>query len=119
MNSQPRLRNVCSAACFLILGAIQPLAVSSQDLAPKPLKKVLPEYPDALKKMGISGTARLRITIATDGTVKDLEVLGGSAILAESASKAVKQWRYPASEKQRIAVVTVEFECCNTVRTSP
>jgi TonB family protein len=98
---------------------VLPLGVSAQEAEPKPLKKSLPVYPEVLRKMGISGTVRLKVTIAADGSVKDIEILGGGAIFAEAASKAVRQWRYPAGAKDRVAEVSAEFECCNTVKTSP
>ena len=96
-----------------------PTALSSQEIEPKPVKKVIPAYPEVLKRMGLSGTVRLKVLIAPDGSVKDIEVRGGGAIFAESASKAVKQWRYPPGDKARSADVSVDFECCATVITSP
>ena len=49
-----------------------PTALSSQEIEPKPLKKVIPAYPDVLKRMGLSGTVRLKVLIAPDGSVKDI-----------------------------------------------
>ena len=119
MSSWDELRNVRAFACGAFLFCVLPLGVSSQESELKPVKKVAPVYPDVLKKMGISGTVHLKVVVATDGSVKDIEVHGGSAIFAESASKAVKQWRYAPGGKDRIADVSVEFECCTTVKTSP
>jgi TonB family protein len=102
-----------------VLACSLPLAVSSQENELKPLKRVIPAYPDVLKRMGLSGTVRVKVTVAPDGSVKEIEVLGGGAIFAESVSKAVKQWRYPAADKTRVTDVSVEFNCCATVVTSP
>jgi TonB family protein len=119
MTSRVCLSNVRMLVCFALVSCLLPMALSSQENEPKPLKKVIPLYPEVLKRMGISGTVRLKVTIATDGSVKEIEARGGSAIFTESVSKAVKQWRYPPSDKQRVADVSVEFSCCNTVTTSP
>jgi TonB family protein len=120
VNSSNSLRNVRVLVCGVLLAVALPLGISSQEAAePKPLKKVLPAYPEVLRKMGISGTVRLKVTVAADGSVKDIEVQGGGAIFAEAASKAVRQWRYPAGSNNRVAEVSAEFECCNTVKTSP
>jgi TonB family protein len=119
VNSSDSLRNVRVLVCCALLAAALSLGVFSQEGEPKPLKKVLPVYPEVLRKMGISGTVRLKVTVAADGSVKDVEVQGGGAIFAEAASKAVKQWRYPAGAANRVAEVSAEFECCNTVKTSP
>jgi len=115
--TQPLLRRL---ACAALLAAVLPLVASSQEAEPKPVKKVLPVYPDVLKHAGISGTVRVRVTIAPDGTVKDVSPLGGGAVFVDSVVKAVKQWRYlPTGEHQRVAEISVSFECCNSVTTTP
>jgi TonB family protein len=119
VSSSNSLRNVRVLVCGALLAAVLPLGLSSQEAELKPLKKTLPAYPEVLRKMGISGTVRLRLTIASDGSVKDVEILGGGAIFAEAATKAVRQWRYPPGARDRVAEVSAEFECCNTVKTSP
>jgi protein TonB len=58
------------------------------------IRRVQPLYPVVAKTAHISGTVRLRAIIATDGTVRQLEVLSGNAILAQSAVAAVREWRY-------------------------
>lgn len=60
----------------------------------KVVKKVEAQYPAILKKRGIGGTVRLRVTIKADGSVKDIEILGGNPTLAEAAEKAVRQWKF-------------------------
>jgi protein TonB len=95
------------------------LAVSSQDAEPKLLKKVIPTYPEVFKGRGIYGTVHLKLQLDADGTVKSIEVLGGNPIFSDAAMKAVKQWRYAGSGKERTATVSVEFECCYTVKTTP
>jgi periplasmic protein TonB len=40
------------------------------------------------------GTVKLHAIVASNGSVKELTVLSGEPILAESAMAAVKQWRY-------------------------
>ena len=103
----------------LLAGALLPFAVTSQESEPKPLKKVIPAYPEVFKGRGIYGAVHLKVTVDPDGTVKSVEVLGGNPIFSEAASKAVKQWKYTSAGKERISNVTVEFECCYTVKTIP
>jgi TonB family protein len=101
-------------------GLLSPALRAQEPEQPKPTKKVAPIYPDILKHAGISGTVRVRVIIGPDGTVKDVEAKGGSAIFIDAVTKAVKQWRYiPTGEHQRVADITVSFECCNTVTTIP
>jgi TonB family protein len=109
-------------ACVGLLCGLLPLALTSQeaDANLKPVKKIAPAYPDVLKKAGISGTVRVRVTIGPDGTVKDVAPIGGGAIFIDAVTKAVKQWRYAATgERQRVAEVSASFECCSTVTTTP
>ena len=110
----PRWILLCLAAIVLL-----PLAVTSQESEPKPLKKVIPTYPEVFKGRGIYGAVHLKVQIDSDGTVKSVEVLGGNPIFSEAASKAIKQWKYAALGKERTGNVTVEFECCYVVKTTP
>ncbi|HUJ29799.1 MAG TPA: energy transducer TonB [Candidatus Acidoferrum sp.] len=58
------------------------------------IHRVDPEYPVIARAMRLSGAVQLRAIIGTDGSVKNLEVLSGSTILARAAERAVWQWRY-------------------------
>ena len=60
------------------------------------ISRVEPLYPVILRSNHIGGSVRLKVTIASNGTVEDVEVLGGNPILGEAAMVAVKQWVYAA-----------------------
>jgi len=109
-----RLLVPCMAFCSLLA-----VTVNSQEAEPKLQKKVLPTYPEIFKGRGIYGTVHLKVQVDVDGSVKSVEVLGGNPIFAEAAAKAIRQWRYAAGVKERTATVSVEFECCYTVKTTP
>src|ERR1700730_16909161 len=94
MISREQLRNVRMLAYCVFLCGVLPVGVSSQEREAKPLKKVLPVYPDVLIKKGISGTVHLKIVVGADGSVKDVAVHGGRGIFVESASRGVKQRRH-------------------------
>lgn len=57
-------------------------------------RAVRPEYPLLARQMKVQGEVPLMASIATDGHVQGLQVLGGPAILADAAQEAVKQWRF-------------------------
>lgn len=84
----------------LLAGALFPWFAKGQESGErKIIKKVEAEYPAILKRRGIGGTVRLKVAIRADGTVKDVEVLGGNPALADAAEKAVRQWKFaPGSE---------------------
>jgi len=73
------------------------------------ITRVEPEYPDALKRLNIGGTVRLRLTIGPKGNVEGVEVLGGNPILGDSAVAAVRQWVYSASHSRTIEDVSIPF----------
>lgn len=58
------------------------------------INMVRPVYPPLAKQARIQGTVRLQAIIAKDGSVIQLEVLGGHPLLVQSALDAVRQWRY-------------------------
>ncbi|MGB6597470.1 MAG: energy transducer TonB [Candidatus Acidiferrum sp.] len=76
----------------------------AQEADRKILKKVDAQYPSILKRRGIGGTVRMKVAIRADGTVKDVQVLGGNPALADSAEKAVRQWKFAPGGESAITV---------------
>lgn len=68
-----------------------------------------PEYPQIAAKMSLHGTVKLKVWIAPDGSVRRLEYIGGHPLLAESAIKAVRLWKYERAEKETTDVVELKF----------
>mgnify|MGYP006268619849 CR=1 FL=1 len=58
------------------------------------INKVTPIYPALAKQARIQGTVRLHAIIAKDGSVQELQVMGGHPLLVQAALDAVRQWRY-------------------------
>jgi TonB family protein len=75
----------------------------------KVLKKVEAQYPSILKKRGIGWTVRLKVSVKADGSVKDVEVLGGNPTLADAADKAVRQWKFAPGNDSTITIA-VQFD---------
>lgn len=73
------------------------------------LRRVEPVYPETLAVRGITGIVHLEITIAPNGVVQGVQVLGGNPILAEAAESAVKQWIYSAAPVTSRIDVTIPF----------
>jgi TonB family protein len=74
------------------------------------LKRMEPEYPEALKIRHISGTVRLLLTVSPKGNVENVEVVGGNPIFAETAAKAARLWVYTAAPSQTKIEVNIAFE---------
>jgi len=97
-------------ACLIAVFGCGSNVVFSQDQADrKVVKKVEPEYPAILRDKGIGGTVKLRVTIRPDGSVKDVQTLGGNAVLVESATRAVKQWHYAPTDRESTIDVSIHF----------
>ncbi|MFZ0437710.1 MAG: energy transducer TonB, partial [Candidatus Sulfotelmatobacter sp.] len=72
--------------------------------------KVQPEYPELARKMNITGTVRIEVVVAANGTVKDAKIMGGHPVLATAALEAVKKWRFEPAAMESSGVVDFKFE---------
>lgn len=66
--------------------------------------RVEPEYPEILRKNHIGGVVRLAVTVAANGKVENIDVLGGNPALIEPAEAAVKKWVYSPGSRTVIEV---------------
>lgn len=71
-----------------------PIRVSIGVQMAKLVKKVIPEYPPLARTARVSGVVHLLGVIAKDGTIQNLQVIGGHPLLARAALEAVRQWVY-------------------------
>jgi TonB family protein len=56
--------------------------------------RVEPDYPEEARRQQIQGAVVLDVHINQDGTVQQLRLVSGPALLAQAAMDAVKQWRF-------------------------
>jgi TonB family protein len=102
-------------ACLaLLLGIIlilapSVLAQSSEKPGRKVISTVKPGYPQTLKDLHIEGLVRLRATVLPNGSVANIQVIGGNPILVENAIKAVKNWKYAPAPSQTEEPVVLNF----------
>jgi protein TonB len=77
----------------------------------KMVKRVSPVYPPLAKQARIQGTVILSAVISKDGTIQDLKVVSGHALLIQAALDAVKQWVYQPTQLNNEPVeVSTEIE---------
>jgi protein TonB len=72
----------------------RPLLVESNLQAAKLIAKVTPVYPALARSARVQGTVHFKATIGKDGSVQNLEMVGGPSILRQPAIDAVKKWKY-------------------------
>ena len=58
------------------------------------IQKTQPIYPPIAKAARVSGTVILQATISKTGTIQNLHVVSGPAMLQQAAMDAVRTWRY-------------------------
>jgi TonB family protein len=68
-----------------------------------------PEYPEIAQRLNLSGTAQVQAFVKPDGTVREVNILGGHPVLAAALASAVKQWKYQRSLKETTEIVKFSF----------
>lgn len=82
----------------------------SEEIVRRAKSKVEPSYPELARRMHISGTVKIEVVVAPNGTVKDARVVGGHPVLATAALDAAKKWRFEASGAESSGVIDFKFE---------
>jgi protein TonB len=82
----------------------------SEQLVRRAKSKVQPLYPDLARKMNISGTVKIEIVVAPNGTVKQARVVGGHPVLSNAALDAAKKWRFDPAAAETTGIIDFKFE---------
>lgn len=90
----------------LVLGTSSALAANSHRAI---VSKVPPVYPELARRMHVSGTVVLHLTVAPDGSVSDAKVESGHALLGPAAQDAVRRWKFEPSSETSDMTVDVNF----------
>jgi protein TonB len=83
------------AAATVVRPAVSgPIRISSLTAESEIILKTMPIYPPIARAARIEGTVRLAATISKNGTIENLRVTSGPAMLQQAALNAVSCWRY-------------------------
>lgn len=97
-------------AGFLLLPSI----VKSQDEGSatkrKVIHRVVPEFPTLARQMNISGKVKIEITVEPDGHVKSTRAVGGSPLLVEAGTQALKNWKFEPGPKETTEIIEFDFK---------
>jgi|ERR1700687_4507871 len=102
-------RLVLAVFCLVLVSVPMLRAQSVEHPSRKVMRSQKPDYPPILKNSRIGGTVRLSANVLANGTVANVQVLGGNPILAESAVKAVMKWKYAPGATASNEIVTFDF----------
>jgi len=103
---------------LLVLFAVESSTVTAQDSETSLLRrqlvhKVAPVYPDLAKRTHLSGVVKLQATIATNGSVTSIKVVGGNPVFVQAAQDAVAKWKYAPAPDETNALVELDFHTPN------
>ncbi len=68
-----------------------------------------PIYPEIAKRLRLSGVVKVQITIAPDGQVKDVRIIGGHPLLVNAVQDTLKNWKYAPASTETTASLEFSF----------
>ena len=86
-----------------------PTAFAQEDVARRVKTKVAPVYPEIARRMGISGTVKLSVVVATNGSVKNTTAVGGHPVLVNAAIDAVRKWKFEPASTESTGTIWIKF----------
>jgi hypothetical protein len=117
---KPSLGRLCGLLPRLLLGLLLviavggPLPVRAQSAAPTEEKRhaknlVQPTVSDLARRLNLTGTVKIEITIAPDGTVKRSRALGGHPVLAVDAQRAAERSTFDPGPRETTEIIEFKF----------
>jgi periplasmic protein TonB len=86
------------------------IAADQAAYQPRPISKVMPQYPPVARLRGIEGQVLLEATVAPDGRVEpDIAIIESIPLLDTAAISAVRQWRFQPARDRDGAPLRVTF----------
>ena len=106
-----RLKNLAAVVLMaLTFGLVVSEPATAEDEGRHVKSRVAPAYPELAKRMNVTGTVKLQVTIAPNGTVKTAKVIGGHPLLVDPAMDAVKKWKYEPGSADTTEIVEFRFD---------
>jgi TonB family protein len=99
-------------ALALSAGALTPTSsAQGQDSAErKVVSRVAPVYPELAKRRHVGSVVKLVVVIRANGTVKSTKAVGGNPVFIESATDAIRKWKFEAASEETTEVLQLTFE---------
>src|SRR5215510_12583980 len=68
-----------------------------------------PVYPETAKRFRLSGVVKVQVTIAPDGQIRDIKVIGGHPLLVNAVQDTLKNWKYAPASSETSASLEFSF----------
>jgi TonB family protein len=89
---------------------VWPARAQSAPMTRRPVRRlVTPVYPELAKKLNLTGTARIEVTIGPDGTVKHTRIIGGHPVLAAEAERAAEKSTFEPASTETVEIIEFKF----------
>ena len=75
----------------------------------KVTNRVAPPYPDLARAMNVKGIVKLEASVAANGTVNSIKVVGGHPVLVQAAERAVQKWRWEPAARESTELIELRF----------
>jgi TonB family protein len=85
-------------------------AMAQGELTRKAKTKVAPTYPDLARRMNITGTVKVLVVVAPNGSLKDTKIVGGNPLLVNAAMDALKKWKFEPADSESTGTVEFKFQ---------
>lgn len=100
---------IALAACTSLFAPIS-TAQKKEHTERRVVDKTTPVYPDLAKRMHITGAVKVEVVVRANGSVKSTKVLGGNPVLIESATDAIRKWKFEAASADSTEVLQLTFD---------
>jgi len=109
-----RKTSVIALAVAIFVGTLKVGAQTAAVVEKRPAKNLVQPNVSALaRKLNLSGSVKIEITIAKDGSVKSTRVLGGHPLLAQDAERAALSSTFEPGPKETIETIEFKFSANN------
>ena len=99
-----------AAAALLLLNLSGSALLHAQSEEKRAVKHlVTPTMPELAKKLNLTGTVRIEVLIAPDGTVKRSRVVGGHPVLAVEAEHAAQKSTFEPGPRETTETIDFKF----------
>ncbi len=98
-----------AATSFLIPSHSTARDAAKDGVRRRVVDRAAPAYPALARSMALEGSVRVEALVATDGSVRGVEIKGGHPVLAQAAQNAVRHWKWEPAARESREVVELKF----------
>ena len=109
-----RRKTTLALLVAMFISALQLSAQTATIVEKRPVKNLVqPNVSQLARKLNLSGSVKIEVTIGKDGTVKRTRVLGGHPLLAQDAEKAASNSTFEPGPQETVEVIEFRFAANN------